>query len=356
MVRSSTCSSISRQKWILLPVLLSMAALLMCSVSAVSNDVTTNAQTWYDQGNFLVSEGKYDSAIEAFNNAIRLDPQFGLAWNGKGLAFYNLHRYDEAFDAYIKSAELDPKYAGGTVTFDNKETAFFRLDPDAKAFVASNNALQVDPNSAYFMTIKGLALINLGRYDEALAGSNTIIETKTNNSASVWDTKGTALIYLGRYQEALDAFNVALSLAPNDAYSWNGKGNALAGLGRYSEALGAYNRAFDGGIDSDVWYNRGLALSAIGSYTDAVASYDNALAIKPNFTAAQEARNIALRKLGLTPQTSATPVQPSVTPIKTQQPTQQQPTQQQTKSTPLLYAPIGAIVLTAGIAIWGRRR
>jgi len=30
--------------------------------------------------------------------------------------------------------------------------------------------------------------------------------------------------------------------------------------------------------------------------------------------------------------------------------------QKQTKTTPLLYAPIGAMVLMAGIAVWTRRR
>jgi tetratricopeptide (TPR) repeat protein len=328
-----------------------MAALWIGSVSAATTDLATNAQAWFDQGNSFISLGQYDSAIEAFNNSIEIDPQFGLAWNGKGLALYNLHRYDEDFDAYIKSAELDPKYAGGTVTFDNKETPFYRLDPNAKAFVASNNALQLDPKNDFLWTIKGSALINLGRYDEALAASNTIIEFKPNSSGPAWNNKGTALRYLGRYQESLDAFNTALSINPNDVYTWNGKGVTLAGLGRYDEALVAYNRAIGGGIDSDVWYNRGLALSALGRYTEAVASYDNALAIKPNFPAAKDARNIALQKLGPTQQTSATPVQTSATPIKTQQ-----QTQQQTKTTPLLYAPIGAIVLMAGIAVWGRRR
>jgi len=358
MVRSSNCSSILWQKWILLIVLLSVSALWIGPVSAVTNDQTTSSQAWFDKGNGFISLGQYDSAVDAFTKSIAIDPQFGLAYYGKGFALYNLQRYNEAFAAYIKSAELDSKYAAGYVTFDNKQAPFSSLDPNAKAFVASNNALQLDPKNDYIWTIEGTALINLGRYDEALTASNTIIELKTNGSSLAWTNKGTALRYLGRNQESLDAFNAALSINPNDVYAWNGKGVTLASLGRYDEALAAYNRAIGGGIDSDVWYNRGLALNTLGRYTEAVESFDKALAIKPDFPAAQDALNIALQKSGWTTQidasqvqTTTTPIQTTATPIKTQQ-----PTQQPTKTTPLLYAPIGAIVLVTGIAIWSQRR
>ena len=58
----------------------------------------------------------------------------------------------------------------------------------------------------------------------------------------------------------------------------------------------------------------------------AVTSYDKALALNPNDAGTKSNRDLALEK------------------------------QSQAQSTPLLYAPIGAIVLMAGIAVWGRRR
>jgi tetratricopeptide (TPR) repeat protein len=166
------------------------------------------------------------------------------------------------------------------------------------------------------------------------------------------ENKGGVLNALGRYDEALVTSNRALGVNQNSSYAWNYKGNALYNLSRYDEALTAYDHAMSGRIDSEVWYNRGRALSALGRYPEAVASFDNALTTKPNLTgaeltAAQVARNSALQKQNLTQQTSAITVQTSATPVNTQQ---------QTKSTPLLYAPIGAIILTVGIAVWGRRQ
>ena len=32
----------------------------------------------------LISQGKYDEAIKAYDEAIRLDPNYAMAWNNKG--------------------------------------------------------------------------------------------------------------------------------------------------------------------------------------------------------------------------------------------------------------------------------
>ena len=51
--------------------------------SAVSPD-TALAKYWCDKGCALNSQGKYDEAIEAYDEAIRLDPDSAEAWNNKG--------------------------------------------------------------------------------------------------------------------------------------------------------------------------------------------------------------------------------------------------------------------------------
>lgn len=98
----------------------------------------------------------------------------------------------------------------------------------------------------------------------------------------------------------------------------------------------------------------------LGQYTEAVASFDKVLAINPNDIDAIQNRKNALEKHSQAQTTSTPPIQQltSTTPI--QQPISTTPvptkTQQQTKTTPLMYAPIGAIILIIGIAVWCRHR
>ena len=49
-----------------------------------------NAEEWLDRGNELFGQGNYEKAIEAYDEAIRLDPENLVAWSNKGSAFLNL--------------------------------------------------------------------------------------------------------------------------------------------------------------------------------------------------------------------------------------------------------------------------
>ena len=58
------------------------------------NPNTTDASTWYDKGNIFVNKGKYNKAIECYDKAIKIDPNFAAAWNNKGNAFANMQMYN----------------------------------------------------------------------------------------------------------------------------------------------------------------------------------------------------------------------------------------------------------------------
>jgi tetratricopeptide (TPR) repeat protein len=161
--------------------------------------------------------------------------------------------------------------------------------------------------------------------------------------------------------EALASFDKAITINPDSATTWNYRGNALLSLDRYSEAIDSFDKAI--AIKPDYaapWYNRGNALMELGRYAEAALSFTKALTIDPGDGMAKKSLEIALQKQIQAQQTSATPSQQQIptTPFPQQTLTPQFPqqTQQQTKSTPLLFAPIGAIVLMAVIAVVSRRQ
>jgi Flp pilus assembly protein TadD len=61
---------------------------------------------WINKGYDLHAQGKYDDAIKAFNETIRLDPNHAFAWNCKGNALKALGRDTEANAAFAKAKGL----------------------------------------------------------------------------------------------------------------------------------------------------------------------------------------------------------------------------------------------------------
>ena len=56
----------------------------------------------------LFALGRYDEAIQAYDEAIKLNPSDPLSWMGKADALFALGRYEEAAKAYDEAIKIDP--------------------------------------------------------------------------------------------------------------------------------------------------------------------------------------------------------------------------------------------------------
>ena len=62
---------------------------------------------WSNKGIALGNQGRYDEAIKAYDEAIRLDPKDAMAWIDKGNSLKALGRTAEADAALAKAKELE---------------------------------------------------------------------------------------------------------------------------------------------------------------------------------------------------------------------------------------------------------
>ena len=83
--------------------------LLLALITSAQCQQTT--EDWYNKGYSLYEQGKYEEAIKAYDEAIRLDPNLAQAWNNKGEALRNQGKSDAAIKAYDEAIRLDPNYA-----------------------------------------------------------------------------------------------------------------------------------------------------------------------------------------------------------------------------------------------------
>src|SRR5262249_38327173 len=87
--------------------------------------------------------------------------------------------------------------------------------------------------------------------------------------------RGVVLIKLGRYAEAVAANERAIAAAPDYVTAWLNRGMALAQLRRFAEAIGCYGEVLARSKDNaDAHFNRALALLTIGDYRRGFEDYE----------------------------------------------------------------------------------
>ncbi len=172
-------------------------------------------EQWQDEGNVLsfYAPVRLEEGLAAYEQAIRLDPTYVLAWRMRGLIPHALKRDEEALSAYEQ---------------------VIRLDDD-------------EPHYSYLACMNSTTILaNLSRYDEALAASEGAIRLEPRQgprSAHNYVSKGWLLERLARYDEALATYQEGSLLEPNNASIWRSIGNVLTALERAQEAQQAYEKA-----------------------------------------------------------------------------------------------------------------
>jgi tetratricopeptide (TPR) repeat protein len=61
------------------------------------------------KGTSLVEDGKYEEALECFENALASNPNDPDLLNKKGVVLRSMGRYDEAVECFNKSLEMLPR-------------------------------------------------------------------------------------------------------------------------------------------------------------------------------------------------------------------------------------------------------
>jgi serine/threonine-protein kinase len=250
-------------------------------VNGLSRRQTTNADAYdlYLRGRYLEKQRRPDTnarAIQYYQEAIKLDPGYALAWaaiattyadspiNGDAppTAVAQLAREaaKRAFEAGPDVAEVQHVLANIAFWFDFNWAAAEALD---------RKAVSLDPHNAEFLVFLGHALTRLGRYDEAQAtmgrareldplepithalSSQIDFEARDYTAAEEHARRATQMApdfwigyvllgqaygQLGETTKAIEALTAAARLSGNNSKSLSLRGHLLAKVGRTSEA------------------------------------------------------------------------------------------------------------------------
>lgn|GEM_PF-5756725 len=223
--------------------------------------VSTNSTVYVVRGNLLVDAGHYTEAVEAYTQAIALEPDDDEIHIFRGLAYMEMEEYEQALEDFTRAVELDPDNADAHYEVG---VAYSWLRQHELAIENYDRAIQLERDAANFYADRGNSYTWLEDYEQALADYNEAIRLDRNNSV-YFDARGTAYFGLNDYEHALENYNQAIALDPRYALAYFNRGVVYYNTKRYGKALTDFNHAIELDPDYPDFYGwRGFAFAATG--------------------------------------------------------------------------------------------
>ncbi len=138
------------------------------------------------------------------------NPADAEGWIAKGVALRNLDRYEEAISAYDNALKLDPFNPDSWI---KKSYALAKLARYNESLECASQAINLNSSlkSAWFN--KGSVLTFMGKFNESLEAFDKALELDKSDE-DIWSHRGYVLKRMHRYNESLICFDKAIEMNP----------------------------------------------------------------------------------------------------------------------------------------------
>ena len=156
-------------------------------------------------------QNNFNAALEQWQKAIKINPNYIEAYNGCGNAYKNLKKFEEAVQSFKKAIQIEPRYFEAQINLGSVLIKLERFEDAIKNF---DKVIDVDNMAAQAFQGKAYSLMKLKKYEEAIYNFNKSIKINPND-ANVFYNLGATYENLKKWQEAADSFSQAMQINPN---------------------------------------------------------------------------------------------------------------------------------------------
>jgi tetratricopeptide (TPR) repeat protein len=244
-------------------------------------------------GSVLADMGAYDQAAAEYEEALRLLPRFAEAHNNLGLTRVAQDRFTDAVASFAEAVRLNPAFAAAR---NNLAIAYARTGDYPRAIQEFEETLRQTPASAEAHMNLATALSDMGKKREALPHFEAAAGLG-GDPVKVHQAWGEVLMELGDMPQATTQFQTVLRTNPRFAPASHDLGRCLALSGHLVEGLQALQLSVQlQPDDADFHHDFGAALAQKGMIPEAIAEMRAALRIDPSHAEAQDALRTLLKK------------------------------------------------------------
>lgn len=187
------------------------------------------------RGEILAALGENEKALAAFDHAITLDPDCHRAYAKKGRLLGTLKRCEEAVACLSQGVRTEPCCTDCLALRGREYSGMGEL---RKALEDWNRVIVLMPDNAFAYDNRGMLLLEMRRYDEALSDLSRVGQLRPE--ARILAACGDACCGLHRYQDAVAYYEQAAGLDPKGVDYFDLIGNAHLASGSLSAARDAF--------------------------------------------------------------------------------------------------------------------
>jgi tetratricopeptide (TPR) repeat protein len=197
---------------------------------------SSQVQQLYAEAHAAQSRGDTDTAVDRYQQILKLAPRLAAAYNNLGLIYYQKHDLQQAVDTFEKALRLDPAASGtsallGTAQFDMGEYQKARLHLEA--------AVHANAKDSFARRMLARDLIALKDYEAAVTQLRTLVAQDPKDQ-DAWYQLGKAHMQLSEH-----ALAKVSEIDPSSALSQEIAGEIMQGMGNSDGALTAFKKAVE---------------------------------------------------------------------------------------------------------------
>ena len=258
---------------------------------------------------------EYAKAIESYNKALEIDPQYEVALRNLTYTYVQSQQYNEALETAEKLNDPEKIKWKGIVYQKEKhyETAienfklYLKKDPGntsvRRSLIVSyfmdydyNNALKIcnetvnlEPNNAEFWYLQGIMYARKLEYDQSISSLKKATEIEPENYF-FWIELGKVYESNEMIEEAIKIYTQLIEKESTTGELWYSLGSAYKKTGEDDKSSSALKKAIEllkneldvEPLDFDKWNILGITYSEKGRFENAIEAHKKAIQINPD--------------------------------------------------------------------------
>ena len=254
------------------------------------------ATSYYLQGNNLILDDQYDLALKKFDESIKLDSNYALAYQGRGIAYAYTDENElaiENFSEAIKASQYNAK------SYLSRGNVYAKIGDYKQAITDFEKADQVQiPRDDMVLPLIHMSLGNAHtkseKYDEAIKIFNHAIrilpdfrdrsgwrpsQDTYKIASALYNSRGNVYTKMGENDQAIADFNEAIELEKHNYLPYLNLGKVYKEMNNHEKSIKCYDKLFVTMAKSNFapYLCRGHSYMKISKYEEAIDDLNEAI-------------------------------------------------------------------------------